>query len=155
MVHGKHTKNNNYLKGNLHKQHDDNMPSASTAKTVETTAYNTVQANPFTQIHGHPTRKDYDTLKKEASDLASKVEDITYNWAQDTNTGDEYGLFTEIIGELEYTLLTGVQWVQEVELAKLIRQSHQPLQHTQESEWKRNGKKNAHHGISKKDSYAA
>jgi hypothetical protein len=98
LVHGKHTKNNNNSKGNLQRQHDDNMPSASTAKMVEMTAYNTVQANPFTQIHGRPTRKDYETLKKKASNLASKVEDIRYNLARDTNTGDEYGLLTEIIG---------------------------------------------------------
>ncbi len=53
-------------------------------------------------------RKDYETLKKEASNLASKVEDITYNWAWDTNTGDEYGLLPEIIEEPEYTLLMGI-----------------------------------------------
>jgi hypothetical protein len=94
------------------------MPSASMAKMAETTAYDAVRTNPFTPIHGHPTRNNYRTLKKEASDLASKVEDIMFDWAQDTNTGDEYGLLTEIIGEPEYTLLTGNQWVQEVELAK-------------------------------------
>jgi hypothetical protein len=84
------------------------MPSASMAKTTETTAYNTIWANPFTRIHGRLMRKDYETLKKEASNLASKVEDITYNWAWDTNTGDEYGLLPEIIEEPEYTLLMGI-----------------------------------------------
>jgi hypothetical protein len=63
-------------------------------------------------------RKDYETLKKEASNLASEVEGIRYNWARDTNTGDEYGLLAEIIVEPEYTVLTGIQWVQEVEPAK-------------------------------------
>jgi hypothetical protein len=94
------------------------MPSASMAKMAETTAYNTVRTNPFTRIHGRPTRNDYKTLKKEASNLASKVEDITFDWSQDTNTGNEYGLLAEIISKPKYTLLTGIQWVQEVEPVK-------------------------------------
>jgi hypothetical protein len=102
---GKHTKHNNNSKGNLHTQHDNNMPSASTAKFAETTVYDAIRVNPFTQIHGRPTRNNYETLKKEASDLASKVKDITYDWAQDTNTGNEYGLFAEIIGKPELLAL--------------------------------------------------
>ncbi len=70
------------------------------------------------RIHGCPTRQDYKTLKKEASNLASEVIDIMFDWARDTNTGDEYGLLAEIIGKPEYTLLTGIQWVQEVEPVK-------------------------------------
>ena len=118
MGHSKHTKNNNNSKGNLQRQHDNNMPSASMAKLAEKTAYDAVCANPFTHIHGRLTRQDYETLKKEASDLASKVNDITFDWARDTNTGNEYGLLAEIIGEPKYTLLTGLQWVQEVEQVK-------------------------------------
>jgi hypothetical protein len=91
------------------------MPSEITAKMGETTAYDTVRAKPFTRIHGHPMRNNYQSLKKEASNLTSKIEDITFDWAQDTSTGDEYGLLAEIIGKPEYTLLTGIQWVQEVE----------------------------------------
>ncbi len=87
------------------------MPSASMAKTAETTAYNAVCMTPFTRIHGHPMRNDYETLKKEASDLAGKVDNITFDWARDTNTGDKYGLLAEIIGESKYTLLMGIQWV--------------------------------------------
>jgi hypothetical protein len=57
------------------------MPSASTAKSAETAAYDAICMNLFTQIHGHLTRIDYETLKKEASNPASKVKDITYDWA--------------------------------------------------------------------------
>jgi hypothetical protein len=88
------------------------------AKLAEMTAYDAIRVNPFTRIHGCPTRNNYETLKKETSILASKVEDITYEWAQDTNTGNEYGLLAEIIGKLEYALLTGLQWVQEAKPAK-------------------------------------
>jgi len=91
------------------------MTSSSTAKTAETTAYEAVRAQPLTRIHGRPTRTDYERIKKEASDLASEVEDIVYNWARDPATGTEYGLLAEIIGEPEYNLLTGVTWTQEVE----------------------------------------
>ncbi len=57
------------------------MPS--TAKQAETTAYDLVRAKPFPRVHGRPTRKDYETLKEEASALVSKVEDITYAWSRD------------------------------------------------------------------------
>jgi hypothetical protein len=106
------------LKGNLHKLHDNKMPSASMAKMAETTVYDAVRATPLTHIHGRLTRNYYETLKKEASDLASQVDNITFDWAQDTNAGDEYGLLTKIIGEPKHTLLMGIQWVKEVEPAK-------------------------------------
>jgi hypothetical protein len=111
LVQGKHTKNTNNSKGNLHTRHDNNIPSASMAKLAETAAYDAIRANPFTQIHGCPTRNNYETLKKEASDLATKVKDITYDWVRDTKTGDEYGLLAKMIGEPEYTQLMGLQWV--------------------------------------------
>ena len=63
------------------------MTSSSTAKAAETTAYDAVRAQPLTRIHGRPTRTDYERIKKEASDLASEVEDIVYNWARDPATG--------------------------------------------------------------------
>jgi hypothetical protein len=75
------------------------MPSASLAKTAETTGCDAVRTKPFTCIHGCPTRNNYKTLKKEASNIASEVKDITFDWAQDTNTGNEYGLLAEIVGK--------------------------------------------------------
>ena len=64
------------------------MPSSS-VKAAETTSYDGVRATPFTRIHGRPTRQDYELLKKEASDAASKVENITFTWSCDTATGEE------------------------------------------------------------------
>ncbi len=46
------------------------------------------------KIHGHPTRSNYKNLKKEAFDLASKLDDITYNWSQ-SPTGKDYGLLAK------------------------------------------------------------
>jgi hypothetical protein len=67
------------------------MPSSS-AKALETTAYDTVHTALFTRIHGRPKRKGYETLKQEASDLASEVNNITFAWSHNTATGEEYGL---------------------------------------------------------------
>jgi hypothetical protein len=92
------------------------MPSSS-AKAAETTSYDVVCATLFTQIHGCPTRQDYDLLKKEASDLASKVDNLTFAWSRDQATGEEYGLLAEIIGDVEYTHLTNLNWAQEIEPA--------------------------------------
>ena len=75
------------------------MPSSS-IKVAETTSYNGVRTAPFTRIHGRPTRQDYELLKKEASDLASEVDNITFTWSRDTATGDEYGLLADIIGDV-------------------------------------------------------
>jgi hypothetical protein len=83
------------------------MPSSST-KVSETTAYDTVCTAPFTQKHGRPTRKDCETLKQEASDLASEVDNITFAWSHDTATGEEYGLLAEIIGDAKYAHLTNL-----------------------------------------------
>ena len=90
------------------------MPSSS-VKAAETTSYDAVRATPFTRIHGRPTRQDYELLKKEASDLASEVDNITFTWSRDTATGDEYGLLADIIGDVEYTHLTNLNWAQETE----------------------------------------
>jgi len=90
------------------------MPSSS-AKTAEMTSYDAVRAKPFTRIHGCPARQDYELLKKEALDLASKVENITFAWSRDTATGEEYGLLAEIIGNVEYTHLTNLNWTQDTE----------------------------------------
>jgi hypothetical protein len=92
------------------------MPSSS-AKSAETVSYEAVRTVPFTCIHGRPTRHDYETLKKEASDLASEVDNLSFAWCHDPVTGEENGLLAEIIGDIEYTHLTNQTWQQEVEPA--------------------------------------
>ena len=80
------------------------MPS--TAKQAETTAYESVCANPLTRVHGRPTRTNYDTLKTDACALASEVEDITYAWSKSAT--DDYGLLGDILGVNEYDDPTGI-----------------------------------------------
>ena len=80
------------------------MPS--TAKETETTAYESVRANPFTQVHGWPTQTNNNTLKTGACALASEVEDITYTWSKSVT--DDYGLLGNILGIDEYDNLTGI-----------------------------------------------
>jgi hypothetical protein len=92
------------------------MPSSS-AKSAEIMSYNAVRAKPFTVIHGCPTRHDYELLKKEASDLGSKVNNITFPWSRDLAIGEEYGLLADIIGDVKYTHLTNLNWAQEIEPA--------------------------------------
>jgi hypothetical protein len=72
----------------------------------------------FTQIHERPTRHNYKALKKEASDLASKANNITFTWSCDQARAEEYWLLAEIIRDVEYTHLTNLNWVQEMEPAK-------------------------------------
>jgi hypothetical protein len=62
-------------------------------------------------------RQDYKLLKKEASDLASKVDNLTFAWSCDPATGEEYGLLAEIIGNVEYIHLTNQTWKLPVEPA--------------------------------------
>jgi hypothetical protein len=78
------------------------------------TTYDTVRFSAFSKIHGPPTQSDYKNLKKEASDLASKLDDITYDWLQ-SPTGEEYGLLAKIIGEDKYQHLTNLTWIQKVD----------------------------------------
>ncbi len=80
------------------------MPS--TAKQAEITAYENVRSNPFTRVHGRPTRSGYKILKSKTGALASKVEDITYAWSK--NNTDNYGLLGNILGEDKYNELTGI-----------------------------------------------
>ena len=82
------------------------MPS--TAQAAETTAFKNVCSTPFTRIHGRPSWSEYKILKQEAATIASKVEDITYNWSCDAGTGNEYGLLAEIVGANEYNHQTGI-----------------------------------------------
>jgi hypothetical protein len=80
------------------------MPS--TAKQAKTTALESVRAIPFPRVHGRPTCRNYETLKEEASTLASKVEDITYAWSK--NATDNYGLLANILSADKYDELTGI-----------------------------------------------
>jgi hypothetical protein len=74
------------------------MPS--TAKQAKTTALEYVCANPFTRVHGRPTRQNYKTIKEESSALASKIEYITYSWSK--NATDNYGLLANILRADKY-----------------------------------------------------
>ncbi len=109
--------------GNLYKKSPKNKngpdltkKTPSAIKTFEQTTYKTVRFTSFTKIHGCPTRNDYENLKKEASNLASGLVDITYNWSQ-RPTGKDYGLLGKVIGKDEYQHLTGLTWVQETKPA--------------------------------------
>jgi hypothetical protein len=62
-------------------------------------------------------RHDYKLLKKEASDLRSKDDNITFAWSWDPATGEEYGLLTDIVGDVKYTHLTNLTWAQEIKPA--------------------------------------
>jgi hypothetical protein len=88
----------------------------STIKTFKNTTYNTVRTSSFTKMHGRPTQRDYKNLKKEAADLASKLDDTTYPWSR-CPIGQEFGLLAKIIGKDKYLHLTGLTWVQEIEPA--------------------------------------
>jgi hypothetical protein len=90
------------------------MPS--TINTLEQTTYDAVRFSSFTKIHGCLTQSDYKNLKKEASDLAIELDDITYDWSR-SPTGEEYGLLAKIIGKDKYNHLTNLTWTQEVEPA--------------------------------------
>ena len=91
------------------------MPSS--ARSTENTAFKTARTTPFTQIHGRPLRSAYKILKQEAT-IASKVEDITYDWSRNTVTGNEYGLLAKILGVNKYDHQTGISmYVEETEPA--------------------------------------
>ena len=77
-------------------------------RSTENTAFKTVRTTSFTWIHGRPSQSNYKILKQEAPTIASKVEDITYDWSRDTVTGDEYGFLAKILGVHEYDHQTGI-----------------------------------------------
>jgi hypothetical protein len=80
------------------------MPS--TAKQVETTTYEAVQATPIMRVHGRPMQKQLQTLKSNASALTSEVEDITYAWSKSAT--DDYGLLGNILSVDKYYKITGI-----------------------------------------------
>jgi hypothetical protein len=86
------------------------MPSS--IKDIENTAHKSVCASPFMKIDGRLSIHDYEILKNEAPDLASELDDITYDYSR-SNTGKEYGLLADIICKDEYNHLTNLTWVQE------------------------------------------
>ncbi len=43
--------------------------------------YDKVRSSSFTKILGPPTQSNYKNLKKEASNLTSKLDDTTYDWS--------------------------------------------------------------------------
>ncbi len=67
-----------------------------------------IRSSSFTKIHGRPTQSNYKNFKKVASDLASKLDDITYDWSR-SPTGDEYGLLAKFISKDEYYHLTNLR----------------------------------------------
>jgi hypothetical protein len=106
-------------------------------KTLEQTTYDTVCLSSFTKIHGRPICSDYKNVMKIASDLASKLDDITYAWSR-SPTREEYRLLAKIIGEDKYCHLTNLTWTQEVEPA-MYAQSITSQQRIPGNTWNRNG----------------
>ncbi len=106
----------------------------STIKTLEQRTYDTVHLSSFTKIHGCPICSDYKNLKKKASDLASKLDDIR----SQSPTREEYGLLAKNIGEDKYCHLTNLTWIQEVEPA-MYAQSITSQQRIPGNTWNRNG----------------
>ncbi len=107
---------NLYKKFPKNKNGDPTKKILSAIKTLEQMTYEMVRFTSFTKIHGHPTRSNYRNLKKEASNLASKLNDITYDWSR-SPTDEDYRLLAEIIGEDKYQHLTGLTRVQETKPA--------------------------------------
>jgi hypothetical protein len=126
------------------------MPSSS----AKLASYDAVRSVPFKQIHGCPTRQHYELLKKEASDLASKVDNLTFAWSHDPATGEEYGILPEIIGNVEYVHLINQTWILPVEPTSYDPGITAAKRHAKESAWKKNGKRNKNPGTSEKVSFA-
>jgi hypothetical protein len=111
----------------------------STIKTLEQMAYDTVRSSSFNKIHGHPTCSNYENLKKEASDRASKLNDITYTWSRSPSR-EEYRLLAKIIGKVEYYHLTNMAWTEEVDPA-----TYDPAINDYTNTWNKNGGAHAKH----------
>ncbi len=88
------------------------------------------------------------------TDLSSEVDDIENDWAHDQATGVDHGLLAEVIGKPEYTLLLGIQWVQESEQPKddpAITAA--TATHTHVNAWRRNEKNIIAPGTCERASY--
>ncbi len=124
----KHTTSTSYrclalVLGNL-SQRTPRFPKKTTISTTKKHAVDhqnprehNLRHGPFLIIHQDSRsshKKQLREPQKEASDLASELDGITYDWSR-SPTGDEYGLLAKIIGEDEYNDLTNLTWVQEVE----------------------------------------
>lgn len=75
----------------------------TTAKQTEQSAYEQVRLNPFTKIHGRPSRLDRNTLREELCAAASEV-DMPYE-----ESGD-FGLLGEVMEADEYTTITALTY---------------------------------------------
>lgn len=73
---------------------------------AEKDEYERVRSEPLTKINGRPEWSDYTLLKKELSSIAANSE-TQYWWGED-GAGIQYGLLADILGGVEYELLTGI-----------------------------------------------
>jgi hypothetical protein len=95
-------------------------------------------AIPFARVHGRPTHCNYETLKEEASALASEVENITYAWSK--NATDDCGLLADILGADKYDELTGIDsYAIPCKPASYNPLSPMPHSHTSANGRKKNG----------------
>ena len=79
----------------------------STALSASRAVIEAIRSQPFTRIHGKPTRKARNRLYEEAYELANQF-DVPYEWAGD------HGLLAEVTGAAEYLRLTGEVYVEPV-----------------------------------------
>ena len=79
----------------------------STALSASRAVIEAIRSQPFTRIHGKPTRKARNRLYEEACELANQF-DVPYEWAGD------HGLLAEVTGAAEYLRLTGEVYVEPV-----------------------------------------
>ena len=77
----------------------------STALSAQRAVVEAIRAQPFTRIHGQPTRKSRDRLLDEASTVASNY-DVPYAWSGD------HGLLAEVIGAVNYLRITNLVYVE-------------------------------------------
>jgi hypothetical protein len=71
-------------------------------------AYDKIQSTPFTCTNGRPTQSNYELLKCECSERASKIKDIVFPWCSDNATGKEYGFLANILGRNVYNDLAAI-----------------------------------------------
>ncbi len=108
---------------------------------------------PIHQDSCQSAQQDDEILKSEASNLASKLENITYDWSR-SNIGNEYRLLAKIISKEDYNHLTNLTWVQETKPSNYDPAITDAPQHTPGREWNKTGKENAKPRPLEKDSSA-